>query len=52
MSMNVQAIIVIGIVLGAVLYALKLLRQKSRSFSPKSGCDSDCGCNGAAKKLT
>jgi hypothetical protein len=50
--MNIQSIIVGFIILLAAIYAGMIVWRKSRSFSTKSGCEADCGCNGKAKKLT
>jgi hypothetical protein len=49
--MNLQAIIVIGLILAAVLYAASTLYKKRRAFSTKAGCAEDCGCGGTSKKL-
>lgn len=50
--MSIQGIIVTIMVAAAILYAAIVLVRKRRAFSTKHGCDDDCGCNGAAKKLT
>ncbi|MEQ1603610.1 MAG: FeoB-associated Cys-rich membrane protein [Pyrinomonadaceae bacterium] len=49
--MNVQTIIALAIILAAALYAGRVMAKRVRSFSPKTGCGDDCGCNGASKKL-
>ncbi|MBK7393130.1 MAG: FeoB-associated Cys-rich membrane protein [Chloracidobacterium sp.] len=49
--MMIQTIIVIAIIAAACLYAGSILLKKRRAFSSKPGCDSDCGCSGASKKL-
>ena len=49
--MNFQMIIVLVIIAAAFVYAGVLVAKKTKSFSPKSDCGGDCGCNGAAKKL-
>jgi len=48
--MNAQNIILILIVASALLYIASMVWKKVRSFSPKKGCDSDCGCGTSAKK--
>jgi len=50
--MTVQYIIVILIVVSAFVYAGTMLWKKSRSFSTKSKCGTDCGCNVGKEKLT
>ncbi|MBK6723813.1 MAG: FeoB-associated Cys-rich membrane protein, partial [Acidobacteria bacterium] len=47
--MNIQTIIVIAIIIAAALYAGSLVAKRVLSFSPKKGCGTDCGCNGASK---
>ncbi|MBX3292920.1 MAG: FeoB-associated Cys-rich membrane protein [Acidobacteria bacterium] len=42
--MDLQYFIVVVIILGAIIFAAKTLVQKSRAFSPESGCGDDCGC--------
>ena len=49
--MNIQYILALTVIVLAVAYAAITVLRKRHSFSPKSGCDSDCGCNGASKKL-
>ncbi|MBK6590951.1 MAG: FeoB-associated Cys-rich membrane protein [Acidobacteria bacterium] len=49
--MNIQTIIVIAIIIAAALYAGSLVAKRVLSFSPKKGCGTDCGCNGASKNL-
>jgi len=48
--MNLQIILVTVILVGAIAYAGAVLWKKARSFSPKSGCDADCGCGGTKDK--
>lgn len=49
--MDLQTIIVVGVVLGACLYAGVMFVQRSRSFSVKAKCTSgDCGCGQAGGK--
>jgi hypothetical protein len=47
--MNAQYILVTLILLGAVSYASLVFWKKTRSFSPKSDCGSDCGCGDTKK---
>ena len=42
--MSVQSITVFAIIAAAAAYGAYALWRKRRSFSPKSGCGSDCGC--------
>lgn len=42
--MDFQLIIVIAIIAAALAYAAVTLIRKRRSFTPKAGCDHDCGC--------
>jgi len=42
--MNWQSIVVGIIILLAFLYVAKMVWQRVKSFSPKSGCGADCGC--------
>jgi hypothetical protein len=46
--MSWQNIVVLLIVLSALGYILSMLWKKTRSFSPKKGCDADCGCGTAS----
>lgn len=50
--MDMQTLVVITILVVAIGYAGFLVVKKTKAFSPKSGCGTDCGCNGASKKLT
>ncbi|MGI8786365.1 MAG: FeoB-associated Cys-rich membrane protein [Pyrinomonadaceae bacterium] len=47
--MDVQIIIVAVIVLAACLYVGQMIWRKTKSFSSKSSCGSDCGCEGKQK---
>ncbi|MGI9035089.1 MAG: FeoB-associated Cys-rich membrane protein [Pyrinomonadaceae bacterium] len=47
--MNVQNIVVAIIVLFALVYVGSILLGKIKSFSSKSGCGADCGCEGKQK---
>ncbi|MGI8469241.1 MAG: FeoB-associated Cys-rich membrane protein [Pyrinomonadaceae bacterium] len=47
--MNVQNIIVAIIILSALVYVGSILLRKVKSFSSKSGCGADCGCDGKQK---
>jgi hypothetical protein len=42
--MDLQFLIVIAMIVAAVIFGAKALVQKSRAFSPKAGCENDCGC--------
>jgi len=48
--MNTQAIIVAVIVLAALAYVGQIIWRKTKSFSSKSGCGSDCGCSSSVKQ--
>jgi hypothetical protein len=50
--MDIQLLIVIFILAGAIAFAGRAIYRRSRSFSTKHSCEADCGCNGKAKKLT
>jgi FeoB-associated Cys-rich membrane protein len=47
--MNWQNIVVLLIVASALAYIGSMLWKKTKSFSPKAGCDADCGCSSKAK---
>ena len=47
--MEVQAVIVIGIVAIAVAYAAVTFLRKTKAFSPKGECAEDCGCSSKTK---
>jgi len=47
--MSVQAIFVAIIILGAFVYAAVVFARKTRSFSKKSNCGADCGCESKTK---
>jgi len=48
--MTFQNIAAFLIILGALAYVGTMLWRKTKSFSPKSGCASDCGCGSESKK--
>jgi len=50
--MTFQEIIVGVIILLAGTYAGAMIWKKTRAFSPKSGCEADCGCGGAKEKTS
>jgi len=50
--MTFQEIIVGVIILLAGVYAGVVVWKKTRTFSPKSGCDADCGCGGIKDKTS
>ena len=47
--MDVQAVIVIGIVAIAVIYAAVAVLRKTKAFSSKGECAEDCGCSSKTK---
>ena len=47
--MDLQAVIVIGIVTLAVIYAAITFLRKTKAFSPKRECAEDCGCSSKTK---
>ncbi|MBL8123557.1 MAG: FeoB-associated Cys-rich membrane protein [Pyrinomonadaceae bacterium] len=48
--LDIQTLIAGLIVLGALAYAVTLIRKKVRAFSPKKSCGDDCGCGSNSKK--
>jgi hypothetical protein len=49
--MNWQ-IIIVAIIIGlALLYVGRNFLRKAKSFSPKGGCGSDCGCDVKGKAV-
>lgn len=48
--MGVQEIIVIAVILVAVAYGAVVFGRRTRSFSTKKGCGTDCGCEAGSKK--
>jgi hypothetical protein len=50
--MDIQLLIVLLVLLVAAAFAGRAIYRRSRSFSPKSSCDADCGCGGKTKKLS
>lgn len=48
--MNIQNIIVAIIVIAALTYVGQIIWRKTKSFSSKSGCGSDCGCSNNSKQ--
>ncbi len=50
--MDIQTIIVAIIILIALLYVGKMLFAKVKSFSTKSNCGNDCGCDSKLGKTT
>lgn len=42
--MDLQYLIVVALILGAIIFATKTLVQKRRAFLPKPGGADDCGC--------
>jgi hypothetical protein len=49
MTMDLQLLIVVMIVVGALAYGAIILRRKTRTFSPGNDCGDDCGCSGKSK---
>lgn len=49
--MNWQIIIVAIIISVALLYVGRNFWRKAKSFTPKGGCGSDCGCSAKAKTV-
>jgi hypothetical protein len=52
MTMDLQYIIVGLVIAAALAYAAVTFARKTRSFTPNSGCENDCGCGGESKKTT
>jgi len=50
--MDVQYLIVIFVVLGAAVFASRGMLKRTRSFSAKTDCGTDCGCSGKSKKAS
>ena len=48
--MDVQILLVILIVAGAVVFAALGVIKKARAFRPKGECGDDCGCGSKSKK--
>jgi hypothetical protein len=49
--MTFQEIIVGVIILVAGIYAGAVIWKKTKTLSPKSGCEADCGCGSAKEKV-
>ena len=52
MTMDLQYIIVGLVIVAALAYAAFTFTRKTRTFSPNSDCENDCGCGGSSKKTT
>lgn len=50
MIFEIQTLIAVVIVLGALAYAGTLIRKKVRAFSPRKSCGDDCGCSSNSTK--
>jgi len=50
--MNFQNVIVAVIILAACFYIGRMIWRKTKSFSSKSSCGSDCGCGEKQKSKT
>ncbi len=48
--MEVQILIVVLIVAGALTYSASGVIRKVGAFRPKAGCGTDCGCGSTSKK--
>jgi hypothetical protein len=46
---ELQNIIAVLILVGAVAYAATIVWKKTRAFSGKAGCADDCGCSSKSK---
>jgi hypothetical protein len=49
MMMDLQYIIVGLVIAVALAYAAVTFARKTKSFTPNSGCEDDCGCGGKSK---
>jgi|KBSMisStaDraftv2_1062788.scaffolds.fasta_scaffold68087_2 hypothetical protein len=49
--MTFQEIIVGVIILVAGIYAGAVIWKKTKTLSPKSGCEADCDCGSAKEKV-
>ncbi|HEY8559968.1 MAG TPA: hypothetical protein VIL74_06165 [Pyrinomonadaceae bacterium] len=48
--MDIQTVIAAFIILGALLYAGGLIRNKIKAFQPKTAsCGADCGCDASGR---
>ena len=52
MTMDLQYIIVGLVIAVALAYAAVTFARKTKTFSPNSGCEDDCGCGGSSKKTS
>ncbi|MEP7212057.1 MAG: hypothetical protein ABI791_03220 [Acidobacteriota bacterium] len=50
--MDLQLLIVALLILGAFTLVGRAAWRRSRSFTVKSGCETDCGCGGKSKKAS
>ena len=48
--MDTQSIVAAFIVASAVIYVASVFLKKTKGFSKKSGCATDCGCESKAGK--
>ena len=48
--MDIQTIIVLLIVTGALGYFALGMVKKAKAFQPKADCGDDCGCGSTSKK--
>lgn len=50
MGVDLQTVIVLLIVTGALAYFASGVMRKAKAFRPKSDCGDDCGCGATSKK--
>jgi len=48
--MDIQVLLVVLIVAGALVYSASGMIKKARAFRPKAECGDDCGCGSTSKK--
>lgn len=46
---DLQSVIAIVVIGGAVLYAASMFLRKSKAFTVKNTCGDDCGCSSSSK---
>lgn len=50
MIVDLQLVIVVAVIVGAIAFAGVTLARKARGFSTKNDCGSDCGCGDQTQK--
>lgn len=50
MGIDLQTVIVLLVVTGALVYFASGMVKKAKAFRPKSDCGDDCGCGSTSKK--